>query len=135
MYRDGQGVPKDDAEAVKWFRLAAEQGLSTAQYSLAVMCVKGRGVPKTEAYRAVKWYRLAAEQGHAAAQLQFGLIHLDGKDMPKNFVTASMWLNLSAAQGNGEAKEILGMLAPDMTTQQIAEAQKLAREWNSMRNL
>ena len=30
MYRNGQGVPHDDAEAVKWYRLAAEQGYASS---------------------------------------------------------------------------------------------------------
>ena len=34
MYRDGQGVVQDEAEAVRWFRLAAEQGHAEAQYNL-----------------------------------------------------------------------------------------------------
>ena len=67
MYDEGRGVPQDDAEAVKWYRLAAEQGNAAAQYNLGVMYDKGEGVPQDDA-EAVKWYRLAAEQGAAAAQ-------------------------------------------------------------------
>jgi TPR repeat protein len=33
MYSDGQGVPQNDAEAVRWYRLAAEQGHAGAQFS------------------------------------------------------------------------------------------------------
>jgi uncharacterized protein len=46
MYRNGEGVPKDDKEAVKWYRLAAEQGLVEAQYYIGVRYVQGTGVPK-----------------------------------------------------------------------------------------
>ena len=60
----GQGVPQDYAEAVKWYRLAAEQGYAAAQYNLGVMYDNGQGVPQDYA-EAVKWYRLAAEQGDA----------------------------------------------------------------------
>ena len=62
MYDKGQGVPQDYAEAVKWYRLAAEQGDADAQYNLGVMYDNGQGVPQDYA-EAVKWYRLAAEQG------------------------------------------------------------------------
>ena len=57
MYYKGQGVPKNDAEAVKWFYKAAEQGNAGAQYDLGVMYDNGRGVPKSfgEA-RASHWY-------------------------------------------------------------------------------
>ena len=67
MYDEGEGVPQDDAEAVRWYRLAAEQGDATAQYNLGLMYDEGEGVPQDDA-EAVRWYRLAAEQGDASAQ-------------------------------------------------------------------
>ena len=54
MYANGRGVPKDDAEAVRWFRLAAEQGDAAAQYNLGLMYANGEGVPKDDA-EAVRW--------------------------------------------------------------------------------
>ncbi len=62
MYENGQGVPQGYAEAVKWYRKAAEQGFAPAQHNLGVMYQKGQGVPQGEA-EAVKWWRKAAEQG------------------------------------------------------------------------
>ncbi len=67
MYAYGRGVPQDDAEAVRWYRQAAEQGAAEAQYNLGLMHANGRGVPENDA-EAVKWYRLAADQGFARAQ-------------------------------------------------------------------
>ena len=61
MLRLGKGIEQDDAEAVKWYRLAAEQGDADAQYNLGWMYANGRGVEQDDA-EAVKWYRLAAEQ-------------------------------------------------------------------------
>ncbi len=66
MYRDGQGVPQNDAEAVQWYRKAAEQGDASAQYKLGIGYGKGQGVPQDDA-EAAKWYRKAAEQGDALA--------------------------------------------------------------------
>ncbi len=66
-YVSGQGVPKDDAEAVKWFRKAADQGDAGAQDSLGRLYGNGQGVPKDET-EAVKWFRKAAEQGYSSAQ-------------------------------------------------------------------
>ena len=62
MYATGEGVPQDDGEAVKWFRLAADQGDVSAQFNLGVMYGAGEGVPQDDG-EAVKWYRLAADQG------------------------------------------------------------------------
>ncbi len=56
MYAMGEGVPEDDAEAVKWFRKAAEQGHAGALFNLGVMYDDGEGVPEDDA-EAVKWFR------------------------------------------------------------------------------
>jgi TPR repeat protein len=45
MYRDGDGVPEDDAEAARWYRLAADQGHAPAQFNLGLMHATGEGVP------------------------------------------------------------------------------------------
>ena len=71
MYADGLGVQQNDKTAVKWFRLAAEQGNAMAQFNLGMMYVSGQGVPQ-DYKTAVKWFRLAAEQGNALAQNQSG---------------------------------------------------------------
>jgi TPR repeat protein len=64
MYYTGQDIPQDYAQAVQWYRKAAEQGLAQAQYNLGFMYDKGRGVRQDDA-QAVAWYRKAAEQGYA----------------------------------------------------------------------
>ena len=74
MYEYGNGVPEDDEEAVRWYRLAAEQGHASAQYNLGVMYHEGHGVPEDNA-EAVRWYRLSVEQGFAAAQHTLGLMY------------------------------------------------------------
>ena len=73
MYFEGQGVPQDDKEAFKWYRLAAKQGQVEAQYNLGAMYFKGQGVPQ-DYKEALKWYRLAAAQGYAKAQYNLGLV-------------------------------------------------------------
>ena len=46
MYDTGEGVPQDDAEAVRWYWLAADQGDAGAQYNLGVSYANGEGVPQ-----------------------------------------------------------------------------------------
>ena len=66
MYLNGYGVTQNYQEALKWHRLAANQGNAAAQYSLDVMYGNGKGV--TQDYQeALKWHRLAADQGDAVA--------------------------------------------------------------------
>ena len=128
MYREGKGVPKDDAEAVKWYRLAAEQGVAKAQLNLGNMYNNGHGVPKDDA-EAVKWYRLAAAQGSANAQYFLGLMYDNGNGVPEDNVQAYAWLNLAAAQGHKGASKNKGIIArQEMTPAQIARAQKLSKK-------
>jgi TPR repeat protein len=67
MYQAGMGVPQDDAEAVKWYSKAAEQGDANAQYNLGLMYNSGKGIPRDDA-ESMKLWRKAAGQGLAAAQ-------------------------------------------------------------------
>ena len=67
MYEDGRGVRRDHAEAVQWYRRAAEQGYAGGQRSLGRMYENGRGVQRDRA-ETVRLYRLAAEQGDRLAQ-------------------------------------------------------------------
>ncbi len=85
MYRRGQGVARDDAEAVRWYRKAADQGNASAQYLLGVMYDGGRGVTEDHS-EAVRWYRSAADQGHAFAQDQ--IYRLEGRSPTKTPATA-----------------------------------------------
>ena len=72
-YSNGTGVPEDDAEAVRWYRLAAAQGNATGQHNLGVMYANGYGVPEDDA-EAVRWYRLAAAQGYPLISVPMGLV-------------------------------------------------------------
>src|SRR6266581_1354767 len=60
-YDKGEGVVKDEVEAVKWYRKAAEQKLAEAQYNLGILYAHGEGVAKDEV-EAIKWFRKATEQ-------------------------------------------------------------------------
>ena len=91
-YYNGDGVPKDDAEAVKWFRKAADQGYAVAQYNLGVMYADGDGVAENDA-EAVKWFRLAADQGDAGAQYNLGHLYAYGLGVSRDIVTARDWWN------------------------------------------
>ena len=129
MYAEGQGVPQNYAEAVKWYRKAADQGHRPRPVqSRAFMYDEGQGVPQDYA-EAVKWYREAADQGNARAQFNLGIMYAEGQGVPQDYVRAHMWFNLSAAQGDQNAAKNRDIAARRMTPAQIAEAQRLAREW------
>ena len=60
-------------------------------------------------------------------------MYATGKGVPQDYVRAHMWFNLSAAQGIQHAERARDNIATRLTPAQIAEAQKLAREWQSKR--
>ena len=128
MFYLGEGVPQDYKEAVKWWTLAAEQGDVSSQTNLAQLYRDGKGVPQDNK-EAVKWYTLAAEQGMAYAQLHLGIMYYNGDGVLQDYVQAHMWSNLSSANGNSSARENRDKISKLMTSEQIAEAQKLAQEW------
>ena len=107
---------------------AAEQGNAKYQLLLGGLYCCGRGVAKDDA-EAVKWFRKAAEQGYAMAQSNLGVMYVNGEGVPQDNVVACMWWNIAAAKGNEEAKSNKGITSAEMTEEQIAEAQKLSREW------
>ena len=115
-------------KAVRWYRLAAEQGNAEAQYHLGVVYHFGRGVPQ-DYKEAVKWSKIAAEQGLAEAQYNLGLMYYHGEGIPQDYVLAYMWWNLSSSQGQKSARKNRDMLEEAMTQQQVEKAQEMARNW------
>jgi TPR repeat protein len=117
---------------VEWLRARAKQGDADVQYRLGTMYRNGFGVPQNDA-EAIKWFRMAAEQGVAAAQYNLGTMYANGEGVPQDDLQAHMWVNLAASTSQGETNERYAkprkMIAENMTSAQIAEAQRLAREW------
>jgi len=109
MYADGRGVPQDYVEALKWVRMAADQGLSNAQGRLGEMYDKGQGVLQ-DYQQAVAWYRKAAEQGLALAQFSLGVKYVDGHGVAQDYVEAAKWFRTAADQGMAAAQYNLGLL-------------------------
>ena len=109
MYEEGIGVAQDYAEAVKWYRKAADQGDVGAQNHLGVMYDNGKGVNKDYA-EAAKWYRKAAEQGHPFAQNNLGAMYGNGQGVNKDDAEAAKWYRESAEQGHARGQYNLGVM-------------------------
>jgi len=157
-YYEGHGVPRDYVEALVWFRKAADQVHLYANMYLSHMYERGEGVPSDRS-EAVRYYfraadialassqsddlngwdpdwileaeRQAAEHGHADAQYVVGLMYRDGgpRGYTKDYIQAHMWFSLAGANGDSLAVQQRDLVARKMTPGQIAEAQRLAREW------
>jgi len=122
-YRKG-----DYANALRLLRPLADQGVADAQNILGFMYERGHGVTANFA-EAVKWYRRAANQGVVDAQLRLGIMYYTGQGVVQDYVHAYKWFSLSAAQGSEHGAVSKKITAENMTPAQIAEAQKLARDW------
>ena len=109
MYRNGEGVPRNNAEALRWYRLAADQGLADAQNRLGVMLAAGHGTAPDH-NEAARWYRKAADQGHASAQNNLGRCYERGEGVTGSPVLAAQWYQRSADQGHAPAQYNLGRL-------------------------
>lgn len=98
-YAKGAGVPKDEKEAARWFRLAADSGHAEAQRNLAFAHLHGRGIPKNEV-EGIRRLRIAAEWGDTPARRQLGYHYATGSGVPKDEQEAVHWFRLAADQGD-----------------------------------
>ncbi len=78
---------------------------------------------------ALRLLRPLAEQGDAQAQNNLGVMHGNGLGVPQDYVQALMWWNLAASQGYLDVTNARATVAGRMTPAEIAEAEKLEREW------
>jgi len=117
---------------------AAKKGIPVAQFSRGVMNYPIGDpifdVSKGDLGEALIWYRRAADQGDVDSQVTLGMAYADGIGVPQDFAEAHKWYNLAASRLKyGDMRTDLmnrrDELALKMTPAQIAEAQKLAREW------
>ena len=118
----------DPDEAVNWYSKAADQGHIPAQQKLGSMYEEGEGV-EYDATEAVKWYRKAADQGDILAQEQLGSIYEKGEGVARDYIQALVFRTLAARDGGPFMAARRDHLAELMTRDQIAEAERLAREW------
>jgi len=107
IYANGQGVAKDEQQAVDWFGKAAKQGHREAQTKLGFMYATGKGVAQNYS-SAVYWCYKAAEQGDTIAQYNLGLMYAKGQGVAQDRSLALSWYGKAAAQGDAHAQYNLG---------------------------
>lgn len=117
----------DYATAIREWTPLAKQGDAVTQFSLGLAYVAGDDVKK--GYKAaVRWWKLAAKQGLSMAQYRLALAYVQGLGVPKDDVLAYAWLNIAAGNGDEVASVTRDSLAKQMTSDDVAKAQQLARE-------
>ena len=122
--RNKSSPMKNDQAAAHWFEKAASQGHTYAQFQLATMYENGRGVPQ-DFGEAATLYEAAAVGGHEEATVMLGQLYVRMQNLP----VAYMWYNIAAADSRHEAVERRDKVANLMSPTQIAEGQKLTREY------
>jgi TPR repeat protein len=103
-YQDGNGVPQNDAMALKWFRKAADQGDAAAENNLGVMYRMGSGVERDKE-EAVRWYLKAAKQSNAKAMFNLGAAYYNGDGVGVDDVASFAWFLLAQEAGDPAADE------------------------------
>jgi TPR repeat protein len=116
MFANGHGVNKNIAQAVYWYKQAAENGDANAQTNLALKYKQGEGVGR-DLNEAIKWFRLAAAKRQPRAQFELGLMYETGQGVAKNESEAIMWYQLAQAKGNEQAKSRLEALVQRLYAQ------------------
>lgn len=97
-FAKGEGVARDDVQAVAWYARAVDGGSRLAMCNLAHHYEKGLGVPQ-DLQRARSLYESAAAQNVLAAHFSLGEMHRDGRGVPRNLVEARAHLERAASQG------------------------------------
>ena len=130
MYARGNGVRPNGPEAVRWWTLAAEQGHAVAAFNLGFMYGEGLDLPgRADPARRSE----TAAQGVAGAGRGPGFAHRGERTVPQDYVRAHVWLTLAASRGTGAMRDgaLQGRVRAEqkMSSAQLAEARRLAREW------
>lgn len=145
MYETGKGVSKDEEKATEFYGKAAnrgdyfgrqiledkrlaDKGDAEAQYHIGESWLAGHGVVQ-DVDEGLRFLRKAADQGYVRAIRMFGYMYQKGWKVPQDFVLAHKWYNIAASFGDEKSRLERDAVARLMTLDQVAEAQKLAREW------
>jgi len=127
------GVPQDDAEALAWYRKAADHGSSAGQRAVGDFYRKGRSVA-VDATEAARWYRLGADRDDVRAQYELGQMYFTGTGVTRDYPSAYVWFSLAALQApladNREGLlELRNIAAARMTPEEVADAARLVASW------
>ncbi len=120
----GVGVPRDLAEAAKWYQRSASQGIAAAQNNLGLMYAQGRGVPQ-DVTLAVKFWRDAAAKDHVVAKFNLALAYFRGEGVAEDRVEAQRWFRAAAELGLADAQYALAQIIRMGLTADADEAKAL----------
>ncbi len=128
---EGRGVAKDPARAVAMLRKAAAQDHIGAKNLLAQAYLNGTGV-KEDRTKAIALFRETAEAGNPVGLFSVAQAYTLGLGgLKKDLVRAHAYFNLAAVRGHPEAAKAREMIEAQLAPEQVAHAQRIAREWKA----
>jgi TPR repeat protein len=130
LYAYGKGVPKDEKESLKWYRLAAAQGSPVAQFDIGRAYEIGIGGLNKDSAEAFRWYRMAADNGYAYAQRNLGLLYYNGVGITKNIPDAFKWFKMAAQLGEPYSQWHLGWMY--MNGEGVTKDEKEGVKWHML---
>jgi len=101
---------KDYAEALRWYRIAADQGYAAAQTGLGRVYRDGDWGVAQDYAEAMRWYRKAADQGDAIGQFNVAWFYQKGHGVAQDYAEAMRWYRKAADQGDADAQRQIGLL-------------------------
>ena len=129
MYRNGEGVEKNDKQAFLWMEKAAEKGDSVAQDNLGVFFRDGIGTT-VDLEAAASWFRKSAMQGNAQGQGNMGQALIDGKGVERNYYLGYVWSGISVRTGQTEfAKANMVQAGGQLKPEERAKADQAIADW------
>ncbi len=135
-FAGGGGTAPDYAQAVEWYRKAAEQNHSLAQFNLGMMYAHGQGV-RRDAAQSRLWYHKAAQQGDAGAQFNLGNSYHHGSfsqapaEAAESRIEAYKWYRLAAAQGYQGSETAYATLTLNMTRAEVVDGNQRAAAFSA----
>ena len=123
-YEGGSGVRRNNEEAAKWYRKAANQGNQAAEVAFGILLWTGRGVPEDKA-KAITWYRKAAWQGNGSAMFNLGTAYYNGEGAPIDAVRALAWFLLAEDHGSSLSKDAVQRFEKTARPNEFEEAYAL----------
>jgi TPR repeat protein len=127
IYSNGRGIPKDDAQALHWVRMAAERGSTGAMVLLADDYENGNNGIAKDYVKAMRWYQEAVNKGSANAMMDVGELYDQGRGVPVDYTEAMKWYHKAAEAGSGFALWQIGMHYT--LGQGVPEDDEQARYW------
>jgi len=128
-YANGEGVQRNEKEAIAWYQKAVDAGDVDAMLNLGFAFEDGKGVPQ-DYNEAVMWHRKAANAGNAVAISQLGWMYTSGRGVPQDHGEAAKWYRKAADAGNVVAMRNLAIVYQNGrgVPQDIREAVKWYRK-------